>query len=596
MDTKRLLIAAALSMAVMLAWSYFFPPPEPPQRQTPISEAVAVEEVVASVPEEPPEVVVEEVGEPSSITSEEADRAGDSVTESISADREELVVVETAEFRAELTNRGAQLLSYQLLNHKSADGGPVDLVRRRGASPYPFGLATPQGAPSPLNEVLYRVEQSGVGDKAIIYRYRGPEGDAEKRFVFRGDGMIEVEVVLSDPNTWTVAIGPGVRNPSEEEQENRFARRSAVYKTVEDVSREDPGRTWSPLPISGIGLNWVGLEDSYFLTAVVPQEGVGGVILQPVLVVPSVDGSDVRFKPIRGKDELSDAEKDLPKELFLLIQPSAEISKILAYLGPKEYAHLASLPYGLEETVNLGFFKPLSLPLMWGLAWIYDNVVSNYGWAIILMTILIRILLFPLTHKSTVSMQKMQKLNPKIQGIRQKYKGKLKDKQGRPNAEMQRKMNEETMALYKTEGVSPAGGCLPMFLQIPVLFAFYSLLTASIELRGAPWIMWIQDLSAKDPLYVLPIIMGASQFLQQKMTPAAGDPMQRRMFAMMPIFFTVLFLGFPSGLVLYWLTNNVLGIAQSYTYKRHREKKEAEAKEATGGKRTEKSKKKEAGR
>ncbi len=238
---------------------------------------------------------------------------------------------------------------------------------------------------------------------------------------------------------------------------------------------------------------------------------------------------------------------------------------------------MSSLPYGLEETVNLGFFKPLSLPLMWGLDWIYKNVVSNYGWAIILMTILIRILLFPLTHKSTVSMQKMQKLNPKIQAIRQKYKGKLKDKQGRPNAEMQRKMNEETMALYKTEGVSPAGGCLPMFLQIPVLFAFYSLLTASIELRGAPWILWIQDLSAKDPLYVLPIIMGASQFLQQKMTPAAGDPMQRRMFAMMPIFFTVLFLGFPSGLVLYWLTNNVLGIAQSYAYKRHREKKEAES-------------------
>ncbi|MGB5342110.1 MAG: membrane protein insertase YidC [Thermoanaerobaculia bacterium] len=592
MDTKRLLIAAALSMAVMLAWSYFFPPPEPPQRQTPTQEPAALEEIATPVPEEPPEVVVEEVGEPASISTEEP------VAESVSAEREQLVVVETAEFRAEMTNRGAQLVSYQLLKHKSADGGPVDLVRRRAAAPYPFGLATPQGAPSPLNEVLYRVEQSSTaaGGKQIFYRYRGPEGNVEKRFVFRGDGMIEVDLALSNPNAWTVAIGPGVRNPSEEEQENRFARRSAVFKTAEDVEREDPNRTWSPLPISPIGLSWAGLEDSYFLTAVVPQEGVGGVIVQPVLVVPGVESTDVWFKPIRGKEELSDAEKDLPRELFLLIQPSAEGSKVLAYLGPKEYDHLSSLPYGLEETVNLGFFKPLSLPLMWGLAWIYDNVVSNYGWAIILMTILIRILLFPLTHKSTVSMQKMQKLNPKIQAIRQKYKGKLKDKQGRPNAEMQRKMNEETMALYKTEGVSPAGGCLPMFLQIPVLFAFYSLLTASIELRGAPWILWIQDLSAKDPLYVLPIIMGASQFLQQKMTPAAGDPMQRRMFAMMPIFFTVLFLGFPSGLVLYWLTNNVLGIAQSYAYKRHREKKEAESGATSSGKRLNNGKKKEAGK
>ncbi len=594
MDTKRLLIAAALSMAVMLAWSYFFPPPEPPLRQAQTSEPAALEEVAAAVPGEPPETVPAKVEELAPIV---ADEPADEVDqESMSADREERAVVETAEFRAELTNLGAQLLSYQLLNHKSADGGPVDLVRRRGESPYPFGLATPQGGPSPLNEVLYQVEQmrSATGDQQITYRYRGPEGTVEKRFVFRGDGMIEVKVVLSDPNAWTVAIGPGVRNPSEEEQENRFARRSAVYKTVEDVEREDPNRTWSPQQISAIGLSWAGLEDSYFLMAVVPEEGVGGVILQPVLVVPSVDGTDVRFKPIRGKDELSDAEKDLARELFVLIQPSAETMKVLAYLGPKEYAHLASLPYGLEETVNLGFFKPLSLPLMWGLAWIYDNVVSNYGWAIILMTILIRILLFPLTHKSTVSMQKMQKLNPKIQGIRQKYKGKLKDKQGRPNAEMQRKMNEETMALYKTEGVSPAGGCLPMFLQIPVLFAFYTLLTASIELRGAPWILWIQDLSAKDPYYVLPIIMGASQFVQQKMTPAAGDPMQRRMFAMMPIFFTVLFLGFPSGLVIYWLTNNLLGIAQSYAYKRHREKKEEEAKEASGGKRSERGKKKEA--
>jgi YidC/Oxa1 family membrane protein insertase len=579
-------------MAVMLAWSYFFPPPEPPQRLAPTQEPAAIGEVATTVPEEPPETVLpeEEVGEAPAMAEEE------SFAESLAAEREEVVVVESAEFRAEMTNRGGQLLSYQLLKHKSADGGPVDLVRRRGAAPYPFGLATPQGAPSPLNEVLFQVEQSSspAGDKEITYRYRGPEGSVEKRFAFRSDGMIEVDVALSDPNSWALVIGPGVRNPSEEEQENRFARRSALFKTAEDVEREDPNRTWSPMPISSIGLSWAGLEDSYFLTAVVPQEGVGGVIIQPVLVVPSVEGAEVRFKPIRNKEELSDAERDLPRELLLLIQPSAEGSRVLAYLGPKEYSRLASLGYGLEETVNLGFFKPLSLPLMWGLAWIYDNVVS--GWAIILMTIMIRIVLFPLTHKSTVSMQKMQKLNPKIQAIRQKYKGKLKDKQGRPNAEMQRKMNEETMALYKTEGVSPAGGCLPMFLQIPVLFAFYSLLTASIELRGAPWIMWIQDLSAKDPYYVLPIIMGASQFLQQKMTPAAGDPMQRRMFAMMPIFFTVLFLGFPSGLVLYWLTNNVLGIAQSYAYKRHREKKEAAANETAGGKRSEGSKKKEAGK
>ena len=233
--------------------------------------------------------------------------------------------------------------------------------------------------------------------------------------------------------------------------------------------------------------------------------------------------------------------------------------------------------------MRLGWFKFLALPLLWGLRWIHDNVVANYGWAIILMTILVRLILFPLTHKSTVSMQKMQEVNPKVQAIRQKYRSKLKDKQGRPNAEMQRKMNEETMALYKAEGVNPAGGCLPMLLQMPVLFAFYNLLYAAIEIRHAPWMLWIQDLSAMDPYYVLPIVMGASQFLQQKMTPAAGDPMQRRMFAMMPIFFTILFLKFPSGLVLYWLTNNVLGIGQQLMYKRLREAKKADKQASAGG-------------
>ena len=143
-------------------------------------------------------------------------------------------------------------------------------------------------------------------------------------------------------------------------------------------------------------------------------------------------------------------------------------------------------------------------------------MVANYGWAIVFLTFLVRLVLFPLTHKSTVSMRKMQALNPQIQAIRQKYRAKLKDKKGRPNAEAQRKMNEEIMGLYKKEGVNPAGGCLPILLQMPVLFAFYSLLSAAVELRGAPWILWIQDLSAPDPYYVLPIVMGASQYVQQK--------------------------------------------------------------------------------
>jgi YidC/Oxa1 family membrane protein insertase len=174
------------------------------------------------------------------------------------------------------------------------------------------------------------------------------------------------------------------------------------------------------------------------------------------------------------------------------------------------------------------------------------------------MTLIIKIVLLPLTHKSYVSMKKMQELNPRMQAIRDRWRPKLKDKKGRPDLDAQRKMNEEINALFKSEGVNPAGGCLPMLLQMPLLFAFYSLLSTSIELRGAPWMGWIHDLSHYDPYYVLPIVMGAAQLVQQRMMPATGDPVQRKIFLLMPVFFTVLFLQFPTGLVLYWLVNNVL--------------------------------------
>jgi YidC/Oxa1 family membrane protein insertase len=581
LDTRRLLLAAVLSLAVMLAWGYFFPPPEIPERQ-PVPET---QEEPRPQPMQPLATVPDEAA-----TVEEAEEPPDSevsaAQEPLYATNEERSVVEGGDFRAELSNRGAQLISFQLLDHQSGDGGPVDLVRERATPPYPFGLVDlVQGAPSALNDALFEVERgrSAIGEDEITYRYRGPLGEAEKRFVFRASGLIEVEITGPGEGTWAVTLGPGIRNPTAAEVKNRFARRSAIYRDPEGVSRVDPTAVREPQAVSGMGLRWVGLQDTYFLTAAIPLEGLGQVMLQQALVVPGAVDEPARFVPLLGEEELSDEQKELPRELLVNLMPLGERLKTLAYWGPKQYDRLASLGYGLEETVNLGWFRFLSRPLMLGLAWIHDNLVANYGWAIILMTILIRIVLFPLTHKSTVSMQKMQKLNPKVQAIRQKYRGKLKDKQGRPNAEMQRKMNEETMALYKQEGVNPAGGCLPMLLQIPVLFAFYSLLTAAIELRHAPWIFWIQDLSAKDPLYVLPVVMGASQFLQQKMTPAAGDPMQRRMFALMPIFFTVLFLGFPSGLVLYWLTNNVLGIAQQAFYRRHQEQKEEEKKGKSGG-------------
>jgi YidC/Oxa1 family membrane protein insertase len=571
----------------MIAWGYFFPPPEP-QRPPELPPAVS-QETAEAVPTPPPqqEAAVVESASPVAAAEPPETLSGEVTAEleTIAGVAEERVVVTSDTYRAEFTSRGAQLVSFQLLEHQSSDGGPVDLIRARATDPHLFGFATVEGVSSVFNEVLFKIERSSgeLGREALTFLYQGPEGRVEKRFTLQPNGLMDVEIDTATDLPWTLVLGPGVRNPSTAEMDNRFARRSAVYRVADGVERIDPARVKAPERLSAVGLQWVGLDDSYFLTAIVPQEGLEGVVVQPVVVIPGGEEGMTVFSAFRDLEELGEAERDLGRELYLFLQPQGGQFRGSAYLGAKQFDRLAALPYGLEETVRLGWFKFLSLPLLWGLRWIHDNVVANYGWAIILMTILIRLILFPLTHKSTVSMQKMQEINPKVQAIRQKYRSKLKDKQGRPNPEMQRKMNEETMALYKTEGVNPAGGCLPMLLQIPVLFAFSNILSASIEIRHAPWILWITDLSAKDPLYVLPIVMGATQFLQQKMTPAAGDPMQRRMFALMPIFFTILFLGFPSGLVLYWLTNNVLGIGQQYLYKRMREAKAEAAKQSGGG-------------
>jgi YidC/Oxa1 family membrane protein insertase len=588
LDTRRLFLAFLLSLGVLLLWGKLFPPPEPPATSSPapVETAAPVAEQVTAAREVTP-------SEQPLVTQEAApevpmEPAGESVlgTEPIMAAAEERTVVETEWFRAELTNRGAKVVSFEILAHQNQTGGPVDLVRARSGFPYPFALVASDGESLAVNDSLFVLERrvGEGGSQVLTYTFNGPAGSVEKQFTFRPDGLFEVEVTLAGARQgWGLLLGPGIRNPGADELGNRFAQRSAVYRVGTEVEKVNSQSLGEPTVIPAAGLRWVGLQDTYFLTAAIPETGLGQAMLGPAVVLSQSAEEPANFLPFRSEDELSEEQEDLSRELLLILQAEGERLSTVAFWGAKEYDRLQALPYGLEQTVDLGWFRFFSLILLKGLRWIHDNIVPNYGWAIILLTVVIRIVLFPLTHKSTVSMQKMQKLNPKIQAIRQKYRGKLKDKQGRPSPDAQKKMNEEIMALYKSEGVNPAGGCLPMVLQIPVLFAFYRLLSAAIELRGAPWIMWIQDLSLKDPLYVLPIVMGASQFLQQKMTPAAGDPMQRRMFAMMPIFFTVLFLGFPSGMVLYWLTNNLLGILQQVVYKKIQERREETAAVSSSG-------------
>jgi len=574
-DTRRLLLALALSFAVLVAWSLLFPPPEPPPPAPPAVEAPEAE--AAAGRQEPaggasagrPGAAAGDTGELTTEGAVEALEAPDAEPEEeVLTDLERTVVVENDRFRAELSNRGAVVVGFELKGHLSHGGGIVDLVRRRETGPFPFALVGSDLAPLPLDNALYTVEEtSEAGARVIDFRYRGPAGDASKRFTFNGDETFGVEVEVGRPRDWGLFLGPGLRNPTPDETDDRMAPPGGVYMLGDDVEHVRAAKVEEPLTLPGSGLAWAALEDRYFLTALIPQRGAParGARYVPMLLEPAGTEGAWTFVPV-PEGGLTEAQEELPRDLGLVLEPAAERLALTAYWGEKSLDKLSRAHPGLGEAVGFGMFGFLSRWLLVGLDWIHDNVVPNYGWSIVLLTLVIKLFLLPLTHKSYISMRKMQQLAPKMQAIRERYRPKLRDKKGRPDVEMQRKMNEEIMALYKSEGVNPAGGCLPMLLQLPVLFAFYRLLYVAVELRGAPWMLWIDDLS--EPFWPLAIVMGITQFIQTRMTPMTGDPMQRRLFQLMPFVMTIFFLGFPSGLVLYWLTNNVLTIAQQAVYNR----------------------------
>lgn len=556
-------LAVVLSLAVLIVWNILFPPkrplpPRPPAaRETPVPAERTAPPPASSAP-----------AAPGTASTTAAPRA------QIAAAGEEKLEIGGQGVRAVFTSRGAQLLSLRIQEHLAAGDKELELVRARREPPYPYALVGRGLQADPLNGALF-VAERGADGRSVLFRYSGPLGVAEKRFSIDAAGLLHSDVTLPGRQGWGLLLGPGLRNPTPEELASRFERRGAIYLSGDETQVLDPKGAKAASSVAGDGLRWVGLEDTYFLSAAIP-EGEGGVErvqIQPVLVGGTSE-EGARFTPLPPKDQLTGAQKDMPREYLIVLRPEGDRLALLSYWGSKQYERLKAMPYGLERSVQWGTLGIIARPLLVGLRWIYDHIVANYGWAIIVMTVLIKLLLLPLTHTSMVSMRKMQALNPKIQAIRERYRPKMRDKQGRPNMEMQRKMNEEVMAVYRQEGVNPAGGCLPLLLQMPILFAFYRLLTTAVELRGAPWLLWIRDLAVADPYYVLPIVMGATQFLQVRLGPQTPDPVQRRMFMFMPIAMTFFFLGFPSGLVLYWLTNNVLTIVQQSVYNHLRKREQ----------------------
>ena len=227
------------------------------------------------------------------------------------------------------------------------------------------------------------------------------------------------------------------------------------------------------------------------------------------------------------------------------------------FVGPKQFEALRAVDPEFTKVINFGMFAILAVPLLGALQWV-NGFIGNYGWAIIILTILINLVMWPLRHKSVVSMRRMQELQPQLKAIQDRYSHlKMTDP-------ARQKMNEEVMGLYKAKGVNPASGCVPMLLTLPVLFAFYSLLSQAIEIRGAPFAGWITDLSQHDPWYITPLLMGVTMLWQQRLQPGTGDPVQQKVLMFMPVMFTVMFLWAPSGLVIYWFVSNLWAIGQQY--------------------------------
>ncbi|MBW2406239.1 MAG: membrane protein insertase YidC, partial [Deltaproteobacteria bacterium] len=375
-------------------------------------------------------------------------------------------------------------------------------------------------------------------------------------------GVVVEKTYVFSPETYLIALDVTIKNGSDQTIKENLTI-SLLKKTPDDVSRygfEGPSalinNKLEQIKIKKIKkkdvysgkLTWIAIQDRYFMSAVVPDKAEDASI------------------------HLSFNDDKILKNTY--VQPEQAINsndqhvfKYKLFFGPKSMEVLKSVDYDLIKAVHFGMFDILAKPCVWIMNFIYDYI-PNYGVAIVILTILTKILLWPLGNKSYKSMAEMKKIQPLMAEIKEKYKNDKK------------KMNEEMMGLYKTYKVNPLGGCLPMVVQIPVFFALYRMLYEAIELRHAPFFWWINDLSAPDRLFrfdfsipfmqapygipVLTIIMGVTMFIQQKMSPPAGDPTQAKMMMMMPIVFTVIFINFSSGLVLYWLVNNIISVAQQY--------------------------------
>jgi YidC/Oxa1 family membrane protein insertase len=540
---RRLLIAFALSfLVIMLSRPLWEPHKSPDVRSS--SQAVSAKKSI-----EPEKTVTPPSQGPPT-------EAG---AEPKSAESERLIEVGTDLYKLTLSNKEAVVKSWILNKYTDSDGRPLDLINQKKSDlfGYPLGLKIDKeeetsqalrkalffsAAPSQLS-----LTSSATRSQSIAFEFSDQNVRVQKTLTFyQGSYTVDIDcgVWLSGkPSNFWLLWRSGFGDSTVDE---RMAVRRALYRNESKSTRLKASDVQAEQELAG-SFAFVALEDQYFAA----------------VFLPALSGPITRIQIARDEHLLENGKKE---ELLKagVFGSTPEQGRFKLFVGPKDTEVLQQAGHNLIELIDYGWFAVVCKPLFLVLRGIY-GFCGNYGVAIILLTILINLALFPLRYKSIVSAQKMQKLQPQMKIIQEKYK-KLKATDPK-----KQQMNAEVMALYKQHGVNPLGGCLPLLLQMPFFIAFYNLLSVSIELRHAPFIFWIKDLSAADHTFVLPILMTVSMMIMQKMTPTpSADPIQAKMMLAMPLVFGFMLAFTSSGLVLYWLTSNLVGVVQQYLMNKYR--------------------------
>ncbi|HBI14295.1 MAG TPA: membrane protein insertase YidC [Desulfobulbaceae bacterium] len=533
MDMYRAFLAIIISFLILVGYQYLFVP-------SPVEQPAVSQEA-----QQPPDAGKQDAGPAVALPPAEATKVDPAARE---------ITVETPLYTAVIHEQGGGIKSFVLKGYNKelkAESGAMQLVQTSLVTELPmlFSLrgGTPEGLP------VYRAEK----EKITV-----AEVDGKTSLIMQADLAGDIRIVRTlvfDPASYLIGDSYRVENGSSVP----VSTQPAVVLTNKPFSAENAASRFmfsgpvalvngSLAEVKGKKLSkgtetlqgeigWTAYEDNYFICAILPETAGNRTV--------TLSAQDETVRTV-----LSD-------EAAVLDPAAAREFNYSVYFGPKKLTLLKQVDQDLSKAINFGWFDVLAKPMLWLLNFFYD-FIGNYGIAIILLTVVIKGVFWPITQKGMKSMKNMQKLQPKVAKLKEKYKG---DPQ---------KMNQEMMALYKTYKVNPLGGCLPLLLQIPFFFALYKVLLMSIELRHAPFMLWINDLAAPDRLWVgfdipflhgipvLTLLMGASMYLQQKMTPTTADPTQAKIMQMLPIIFTFMFLNFASGLVLYWFVNNLLSILQ----------------------------------